>query len=129
MRRGPLAFRLPLATFLPALVSCAARTADRPAVPPVVGDLAVEVRYPPAGSAVTATDSTFVFGAVQGASGAATSVIVNGVAAEVEFSSMDQAEKNDPVCLIGVRLHVLVRGASFDLHARKAFAPAVSSEQ
>ena len=50
--------------------------------------------------------------------------------AEVEFSSMDQAEKNDPVCLIGVRLHVLVRGASFDLHARKAYAPhAVSSEQ
>ena len=29
MRRGPLVSRLPLATFLPALVSCAARTADR----------------------------------------------------------------------------------------------------
>ncbi|MGH7516177.1 MAG: cyanophycinase [Gemmatimonadales bacterium] len=43
--------------------------------------------------------------------------------AEVEFSSMDQLEKEDPVCLIGVRLHVLVRGATFDLHARKAYAP------
>ena len=50
--------------------------------------------------------------------------------AEVEFSSMDQAEKNDPVCLIGVRLHVLVRGATFDLHARKAYAPqGVSGER
>ncbi len=43
--------------------------------------------------------------------------------AEVEFSSMDQVEKDDPVCLIGVRLHVLVRGATFDLHLRKAYAP------
>jgi cyanophycinase len=43
--------------------------------------------------------------------------------AEVEFSSMDQLEKDDPVCLIGVRLHVLVRGATFDLSTRKAYAP------
>ena len=42
---------------------------------------------------------------------------------EIEHSSMDQIEKDDPVCLIGVRLHVLVHGASFDLSTRKAFAP------
>ncbi len=42
---------------------------------------------------------------------------------EIEHSSMDQVEKDDPVCLIGVRLHVLVQGASFDLSSRKAFAP------
>jgi cyanophycinase len=42
---------------------------------------------------------------------------------EIEHSSMDQLEKDDPVCLIGVRLHVLVQGASFDLNSRKAFAP------
>ncbi|HET8624751.1 MAG TPA: cyanophycinase [Gemmatimonadales bacterium] len=42
---------------------------------------------------------------------------------ELEFSSMDQVEQDDPVCLIGVRLHVLVRGATFDLQARKAYAP------
>ena len=42
---------------------------------------------------------------------------------EIEHSSMDQLEKDDPVCLIGVRLHVLVHGASFDLSTRKAFAP------
>jgi cyanophycinase len=43
--------------------------------------------------------------------------------ADVEYSSMDQAEKGDPICLIGVRLHVLVRGAGYDLHRRKAHAP------
>jgi cyanophycinase len=42
---------------------------------------------------------------------------------EVEYSSMDQAEKGDPVCLIGVKLHVLVRGAGYDLNRRKAHAP------
>jgi N-acetylmuramoyl-L-alanine amidase len=84
MRRGPLASRFLVATFLPALVSCAARNGDRAALSPNVGELAIEVRYPPAGSAVTATDSTFVFGAVLAASGAPISVTVNGVAAEVD---------------------------------------------
>jgi N-acetylmuramoyl-L-alanine amidase len=84
MRRGPLASKFLLATFLPALVSCAARNVDeRPRLQPA-GELTVDVRYPPAGSAVTATDSTFVFGAVLGASGAPASVTVNGVAAEVD---------------------------------------------
>jgi cyanophycinase len=46
---------------------------------------------------------------------------------ELEFSSMDQVEKDDPVCLIGVRLHVLVRGATFDLQLRKAYAPQTAS--
>ena len=84
MRRGTLASRLLAAIFLPALVSCAARNGDRGAVPSTEGELAIEVRYPPAGDAVTATDSTFIFGAVRGASGAATSVVVNGVPAEVD---------------------------------------------
>jgi cyanophycinase len=42
---------------------------------------------------------------------------------EVDYSSMDQAEKGDPVCLIGVRLHILTRGAGYDLHTRQAKAP------
>ena len=83
MRRGPLASKFLLATFLPAFVSCAARAVEEgPGLPPA-GELTVEVRYPPAGSAVTATDSTFVFGAVRGVSGGS-SVSVNGVAAEVD---------------------------------------------
>jgi N-acetylmuramoyl-L-alanine amidase len=84
MRRGPLASRFLVVTFLPAFVSCAARAGDRPALPAIVGDLAIEVRYPPAGSAVTATDSTFVFGTILGTAGASTAVTVNGVAAEVD---------------------------------------------
>ncbi len=46
---------------------------------------------------------------------------------EIEYSSMDQAEKGDPVCLLGVRLHVLTRGAGYDLHRRKAHAPQAAS--
>lgn len=41
---------------------------------------------------------------------------------ETEFSSMAQADENDPVCLIGLRLHILVAGATFNLHTRKAAA-------
>ncbi len=44
---------------------------------------------------------------------------------EVDYSSMDQAEKGDPVCLIGIRLHILTRGAGYDLHTRTAKAPAM----
>lgn len=42
---------------------------------------------------------------------------------DVDYSSMDQAERGEPVCIIGVRLHVLTRGAGFDLHLRQAHAP------
>jgi cyanophycinase len=41
-------------------------------------------------------------------------------AAELEFSSMDQVEEGEPVCLLGLRLHVLVKGATFNLHTRRA---------
>lgn len=43
-------------------------------------------------------------------------------AAELEFSSMDQVEEGEPVCLLGLRLHVLVQGSTFNLHTRKASA-------
>ena len=39
---------------------------------------------------------------------------------ELEFSSMARVRRNDPVCLIGIRLHVLDHGSTFDLHTRKA---------
>lgn len=51
-------------------------------------------------------------------SGAVTVVDAQGA----EFSSMAQADESDPVCLIGLRLHVLVRGATFNLHTRRAAA-------
>jgi cyanophycinase len=39
---------------------------------------------------------------------------------EIEFSSMDQAAKGEPVCLLGIRMHILVQGATFNLHTRVA---------
>jgi cyanophycinase len=47
--------------------------------------------------------------------------IVDG--AGVEFSSMDQATDHEPVCLLGLRLHILTAGASFNLYTRVASAP------
>lgn len=41
---------------------------------------------------------------------------------ELEFSSMARVRKNDPVCLIGLRLHILDHGATFNLHSRVAAA-------
>lgn len=46
-------------------------------------ELAVTVQYPPAGAAVTATDSTFIFGRVDGAGGEDVALTVNGAPASV----------------------------------------------
>ncbi len=46
---------------------------------------------------------------------------------EVEFSSMDSSKEHDPVCLIGVRLHVLNDGACYDLESRTAKPAAVAT--
>ena len=43
-------------------------------------------------------------------------------ASELEFSSMARVRKNDPVCLIGLRLHVLDHGSTINLHTREAAA-------
>lgn len=45
---------------------------------------------------------------------------------EVEFTSMDSANHHDPVTVIGMRLHVLTAGATYDVHKRRAHpAPAL----
>jgi cyanophycinase len=41
-------------------------------------------------------------------------------AADVSFSSMDSVNEGQPVCLLGLRLHILVAGATFNLHTRVA---------
>jgi len=43
-------------------------------------------------------------------------------AAEVNFSSMDSVNEGRPVCLLGVKLHILTQGATFNLHTRQADA-------
>ena len=41
--------------------------------------------------------------------------------AGVEYSSMDSTHQHEPVSIIGVRLHVLVEGGTFDLRSRRAY--------
>jgi len=43
-------------------------------------------------------------------------------AAEVSFSSMDLADEGQPICMLGLKLHLLVAGATFNLHTRIASA-------
>ena len=41
----------------------------------------------------------------------------------VEFSSMDSVHSGDPVCILGIRLHILVAGAGYDIQRREPSAP------
>ena len=43
-------------------------------------------------------------------------------AADVTFSSMDSVSEGQPVCMLGLRLHILVAGSRFNLHTRIADA-------
>jgi cyanophycinase len=38
---------------------------------------------------------------------------------------MDSIEEGRPVCLLGVKLHILTQGATFNLHSRRADAGAL----
>ena len=41
-------------------------------------------------------------------------------AGDLQFSSMADVGQNQPVCLLGLKVHILVAGATFDLHTRCA---------
>jgi len=43
-------------------------------------------------------------------------------ASEVTFSSMDSVTEGQPVCMLGLKVHILVPGATFDLRTRTASA-------
>ena len=43
-------------------------------------------------------------------------------ASGIEFSSMDVAAEGQPICMLGVTVHILIAGAKFNLHTRKASA-------
>jgi cyanophycinase len=44
---------------------------------------------------------------------------------EVNFSSIASADEGQPVCMLGLRLHVLVAGATYDLNTASASATAL----
>ena len=52
--------------------------------------------------------------------GSGTLTIVD--AERLKFSSMDRAGPHDPVSMLGLTMHVLIRGATFNLHTREASA-------
>ncbi len=41
-------------------------------------------------------------------------------AGDLQFSSMAEVGQNQPVCLLGLKVHILVAGATFDLNTRRA---------
>lgn len=41
---------------------------------------------------------------------------------ELQFSSMADAGEDDPVCMLGLGVHILIAGATFNLHTRRASA-------
>ena len=43
-------------------------------------------------------------------------------ASDAQFSSMAQAGEHDPVCLLGLKVHFLIAGSTFNLHTREASA-------
>jgi cyanophycinase len=43
-------------------------------------------------------------------------------ASDVSYSSIAEAGEGQPVCVLGLRLHILVAGATFNLHTRQASA-------
>ena len=50
-------------------------------------------------------------------------------AAEVIYSSIDKVEEGQPVCMLGLKLHMLVAGASFNLHTRLASGGALMASK
>ena len=42
---------------------------------------------------------------------------------EVDYSSMDSARRRDPICLLNVRLHILIEGATYDTRSRPIHPP------
>ncbi len=51
-----------------------------------------------------------------GGSGAVTVVDASGL----EYSSMDQVDEGNPICMLGIKIHILVAGSTFNLHTRVA---------
>jgi cyanophycinase len=50
-------------------------------------------------------------------------------AAGLQFSSMDSIDEGQPVCLLGLTVHMLVAGATFNLHTRVAQANSLLSRK
>ena len=92
------------------------------------GRLLTALAYNPFAVGIGLDEDTAVFVAsdetveVEGSGGV---TIVDG--AEVSYSSIHRSEDGQPVCMLGLRLHVLVAGATFSLNTRQASAGALTA--
>ena len=50
-------------------------------------------------------------------------------AGELSFSSMDRADEDEPVCMLGLKVHILTAGATFDLNTRHAAAGSLATSK
>ena len=50
-------------------------------------------------------------------------------AADCSYSSIDGVEEGQPACVLGLKLHILVAGATFNLHTRTASAGALRNSK
>jgi cyanophycinase len=50
-------------------------------------------------------------------------------ASDLSFSSMDSVTEGQPVCMLGLRLHILVAGATYNMHTRMASAGALAQRK
>ena len=88
-----------------------------------LGRLLTALAYNPFAIGIGLDENTAAFiapdGVVEVVGGGALTVVDPS---ELQFSSMARVRKNDPVCLIGLRLHILDHGSTFDLRSRHAAA-------
>jgi cyanophycinase len=49
-------------------------------------------------------------------------------ASDMTYSSMDSIDEGQPLCMLGLKVHLLVAGATFNLHSRVASARALRRE-
>jgi cyanophycinase len=86
-----------------------------------LGRLLTALAYNPFAIGIGLDEDTAVFVGpdetveVEGSGGV---TIVDG--ADVSYSSIDSVEEGQPVCVLGLKLHLLVAGATFNLHTRSA---------
>ncbi|MDN5864015.1 MAG: cyanophycinase [Gammaproteobacteria bacterium] len=50
-------------------------------------------------------------------------------ASNLQFSSMARVGENDPVCMLGLKVHILTAGATFDLESRRASAGSLAESK
>ena len=48
---------------------------------------------------------------------------------DLQFSSMAHADEDDPVCMLGLGVHILIAGATFNLHTRRASAGGLATRK